>query len=142
MKLDEKKIVEYLRSHIGENTNAYRLIEDSKAYEGNLKDDDVNLFEFVQEVWDIAKKNGFRLNNDHNRYRIIGLPWIIDFYIEESAEKILSKIMKEDDLSKRAMMIEEAYGIYENNELIGFTVSIPWQIKKVYDESWEDNREV
>ena len=142
MKLDEKKIVEYLRSHIGENTSAYRLIEDSEAYEGNLKDDDANLFEFVQEVWDIAKKNGFRLNNDHNRYRIIGLPWNIDFFIEESAEKILSKIMKENDPSKRAMMIEETYGIYENNELVGFTVSIPWQIKKVYDESWEDNKEV
>ena len=142
MKLDEKKIVEYLRSHIGENTSVYRLIDDSKAYEGNLKDDDANLFELVQEVWDIAKRNSFRLNSDHNRYKIIGLPWNIDFYIEESAEKILSKIMKENDPSKRAIMIEEAYGVYENDELVGFTVSIPWQIKKVYDESWEDNNEV
>lgn len=137
MKLNEKKIVEYLQSHIGHNTSTYRLIDASKAYEGNLEDKEVNLFELDMELREIAKNNGFRLNADHNRYRIIGLPWNIDFYIEESAEKTLSKFMKDKDPIRRANMIEQTYGIYKNGELIGFTVSIPWQIKKVYDETWE-----
>ena len=137
MKLNEKKIVEYLQSHLGENTSTYRLIDASKAYEGNLESKEVNLFELDKELRDIAKKNGFRLNSDHNRYRIIRLPWNIDFYIKESAEKILSKFLKDKDPIRRANMIEQTYGIYENGELIGFTVSITWQIKKVYDETWE-----
>lgn len=36
----------------------------------------------------------------------------------------------------KLVLIEEEYGIYdyEKDLMIGFRTSIPWQIKKIYDE--------
>ena len=83
MKLDEKKIVEYLKSHIGENTTTRRLAYDSKAIE------EMNEDQFQEEMWEIdetirriAEENGFRLNEDHCKDQLMGMPWVFDFFIE------------------------------------------------------------
>ena len=75
MKLDEKKIVEYLKSHIGENTTTRRLAYDSKAIE------EMNEDQFQEEMWEIdetirriAEENGFRLNDDHCKDQFMGMP--------------------------------------------------------------------
>ena len=43
----------------------------------------------------------------------------------------------------KLVLIEEEYGIYDEEKdlMIGFRTSIPWQIKKIYDEvSYEIDR--
>ena len=88
MRIDEKKILAYLKSHIGENTTTYHLAMDAGAVEG-MDDDCLHI-----EMWDVdmavrrvADENGFRLNDDHCKDEQRGMPWVFDFFIEENKEK-------------------------------------------------------
>lgn len=134
MELNEGKIVEFFENHVGEYATSYRLVKYLDAYEGEDLDSE-NLFELEDQMHRIAERNGFELNKDHNRDKIIGLPWNIDFVIvKRDEEKIAKKILSEKLMTLRLYKIEQEYGIYdENEELIGFKKNMPWKVKKVYD---------
>ena len=82
MKIDEKKLVEYLESHIGENTTTYRV-----AKECSVSEDDEMDFETDMLIRRVAEENGFRLNDDHCKDQFRGMPWVFDFFIEVSDER-------------------------------------------------------
>jgi hypothetical protein len=136
MKLNEKKIVDYLRSHVGENTTTYRLAIDSGALEEEWND-----FETDERIRKIAEDNKFRLNSDHNYFKELGMPWVIDFYIEEyDRDKVISKIMKEPSLMKRIIMIRNEYGLYDEEEgcLIEFRYDLPDVLKELYERDCDE----
>ena len=139
MKIDEKKLIEYLERNIGENTRTLDLakecavLENGDEFRINLDNDSL--------IRRVAKENGFRFNADHHSNDEIGMPWSIDFYIEVAdVEKDIRRIMNAFQLKMRAQLIVNEYGIYDENKdvLIGFRTSIPWQIKKIYDETNEE----
>ncbi len=136
MKLNERKIIEYLESHIGCNTNTYLLIKESGAYEEEFEMD----FELDMQVRKIAEDNGFCLNSHHHDNEVLGMPWVIDFYIEVSdVEKDIARIAEKNSMMERISMVLDEYGIYNEykDQWTGFRLSIPWQIKKIYDEACE-----
>ena len=79
MKLDEKKIIDYLKNHVGENTTTYMLAKDSGALEGEFDGMETDL-----AIRKIAEENGFRLNSSHHNNELLGMPYSIDFYIEKA----------------------------------------------------------
>ena len=136
MKVNEKKLVDYLRNHVGENTTTYRLAIDSGALEEEWND-----FETDERIRKIAEDNKFRLNSDHNYFKELGMPWVIDFYIEEyDRDKVISKIMKEPSLVKRIAMIQNEYGLYDEEEgrLIEFRYDLPDILKELYEKDCDE----
>ena len=131
MRIDEKKLIEYLKSHVGDNTTTFNL-----AKECSISDDDDIDFETDELIRNIAEDNGFRLNADYHEYEELGMPWVIDFFIEYAdLEKNIEWINTAHQLKMKAALIVREYGLYDNWErLVGFRLSIPWQIKKMYDE--------
>ena len=131
MKIDEKKLIEYLKNHVGENTTTSKL-----ADECSISDDKDFGFETDTLIRKIARDNGFRLNADYHAYDVIGMPWVIDFFIEYGdLEKNIEWINTGVQPRMKAVLIEQEYGLYDNWErLVGFRLSIPWKIKKMYDE--------
>lgn len=145
MELNEEKIIEFLENHVGENATSYRLVKAIDAYEGDDLDKE-DLFELENQLHRIAERNGFELNKDHNKDKIIGLPWNIDFVIRKrDEEKIADEILSEELMMLRLYKIEQEYGIFNEDEvLIGFKKNMPWKVKKVYDTDTkyvEDSRE-
>ena len=138
MKLDEKKLLEYLKDHIGENTTTFKLAE-----ECSLSDDENMDFEIDELIRKTAEDNGFRLNADYHAYEELGMPWVIDFFIEYGdLEKNIEWISTADQPRKKAELIVQEYGLYNNwNRFVGFRSSIPWQIKKIFDEIDESDKE-
>ena len=134
MELNEDKIIDFLENHVGEYATSYRLVKAIDAYEGDDLDKE-DLFELENQVRKIAERNGFELNKDHNKGKIIGLPWNIDFVIRKrDEEKIANEILSEELMMFRLYKIEQEYGIFdEDEELIGFKKNMPWKVKKVYD---------
>lgn len=136
MKISEKKLAEYLENHIGENCRTVDLAKECGIYEEG-KDFEIGLKE-DSEIRRIAKENGFRLNDDHHADEFLGMPWSIDFYIEiADVKKDIRRINSAFQLKMKRQLIVEEYGIYkpyDDDYLIGFRLSIPWQIKKIYDE--------
>ena len=135
MKIDEKKLVEYLGNHIGENTTTFWI-----AKECSVTEDDEMDFEEDELIRRIAEENGYRLNADYHKYEELGMPWVIDFYIEiADLEKNMQWINKALQPKMKAELIIQEYGLYNNWErLVGFRLSIPWQIKKMYDEIFNE----
>jgi len=65
------------------------------------------------------------------------MPWVYDFYIEiADVKKDIARINRAFQYKMKLVLIEEEYGIYDEEKdlMIGFRTSIPWQIKKIYDE--------
>ena len=63
--------------------------------------------------------------------------WVYDFYIEiGNVKKDIARINRAFQYKMKLVLIEEEYGIYDEKKdlMIGFRTSIPWQIKKIYDE--------
>ena len=132
MKIDENKLVKYLETHIGENTTTYWL-----AKECSVSEDEEMDFETDLLIRRIAEENGFRLNDDHHAYEELGMPWVIDFFIEVAdVEKDIARINSATQLKMKWVLILDEYGIYNEYKdcWVGFRMSIPWQIKKIYDE--------
>ena len=139
MTINEKKIVEYLENHIGENTTTYRLAVESGACEG-MSDEQIDeeMMEIDNKIRNIAEKNDFRLNDDHHAFEELGMPWVIDFYIEiADVEKDIKWVTRSFQPKMRTVLVMEEYGIYDEwkDRFIGFRMSIPWQIKQIYDEA-------
>ncbi|MBQ6478509.1 MAG: hypothetical protein IJI44_03980 [Erysipelotrichaceae bacterium] len=132
MKLNEQKLLDYLRNHIGENTTTERLIKDSGACEEEID------FELDGKVRRIARENGYRLNDDHCKDEFWGMPWVFDFFIEDAdVDRDLARI-RHYQPRIALLLIEKEYGIYDyNGTLIGFRTSIPYRIKQFYDETGE-----
>ncbi|MBR4462418.1 MAG: hypothetical protein IKS51_07565 [Erysipelotrichaceae bacterium] len=131
MKLNEKKLVDYLKNHAGENTTTYRLAMDSGALEGEWND-----FETDEMIRKIAEENRFRLNNDHNYFKELGMPWHIDFFIQEyDKEKVIAEIMSEPRPQRRIAMIQNEYGIYDEEEdrLIELRYDLPDVLRDLYE---------
>lgn len=138
MTINEKKLLEYLDSHVGDNFKMIELIEESKACE-EMNDEKIKreLSEIDFEIRRIASENGFRFNSHHHDNELLGMPWVYDFYIEiADVEKDIARINNAFQLKMKIVLIQCEYGIYdeEGDLLIGFRTTIPWQIKKIYDE--------
>ena len=110
----------------------------SGAYEGK-SDADIRseIMEIDFEVRKIAEDNGFSFNSHHHDNEFLGMPWVYDFYIEiGDVEKDIAWINRAFQYKMKLVLIEQEYGIYdaEKDLMIGFRTSMPWQIKKIYDE--------
>ena len=132
MTTNEKKVLEYLESHIGDNTTAYWLAKEC----GILENDEMD-FETYLMICKVARENGFRLNGDHHKDEDRGMPWVFDFLIEVAdVEKDVKRIMEANEPEKRIALIEDEYGMFDDlDRLLGFRTTIPWQIKKIYEEA-------
>ncbi len=138
MRINEQKLLEYLDSHVGDNFMMIELIEESKACE-EMNDEQIKreLSEIDFEIRRIASENGFRFNSHHHDNELLGMPWVYDFYIEiADVEKDIARINNAFQLKMKTVLIQNEYGIYdeERDMMIGFRTTIPWQIKKIYDE--------
>ena len=137
--VNEKRILEYLDRHIGNRITFFELVKDAKACEG-MNDDEIQkkIMTIARIVYEIAKDNGYRFNGDHHDYDETDRQWRDnDFYIEISdVEKDIARIKSAFQIKMKIVLIIEEYGIYdeEKDRMIGFRTSIPWQIKKLYDE--------
>ena len=138
MKINERKLLEYLEDNIGERETIFSLVKRSGAYEGKSDADIRNkITEIDQKAREIAEDNGFYFNSHHHDNEFLGMPWVYDFYIEiADVEKDIKRINEAFQLKMKLVLIEEEYGIYdyEKDLMIGFRTSMPWQIKKIYDE--------
>ena len=138
MKINERKLLEYLEEHIGERETIFSLVKRSGAYE-DKSDVDIRseIMKIDQKVREIAEDNGFYFNSHHHDNEFLGMPWVYDFYIEiEDVEKDIARIDKASQYKMKIVLIQQEYGIYdvEKDLMIGFRTSMPWQIKKIYDE--------
>ena len=145
MKYNEKKLVEFLEKHIGDNYVILDLMKESGTCEednGEKMEDDKIDIDFVinERVRKIAAENGFRFNSHHRDNTLWGMPWVYDFYIElADVEKDIARINAADKLWKKKDLIEEEYGIRDEYGLvIGFRTTIPARIKELYDQICEE----
>ncbi|MBQ1482783.1 MAG: hypothetical protein IIZ28_04340 [Erysipelotrichaceae bacterium] len=138
MKINEKKLLDYLERHIGERMRSIDLLMESEVCEGKSKKEILDhIMRLDEEVHKIAEDNGYFLNSRHHDNEILGMPWVYDFYIEvRDVDKDIARIDSAFQYKMKLVLIEQEYGIYdeETGMLFGFRTSIPWQIKKIYDE--------
>ena len=143
MLLNEKKVIEYLKKNIGGNATTRSLAIESGATEGMSEDElNRNMAEIDRMIWDIAEGNGFRLNNDHCKDELRGMPWVFDFFIELREDKDVPRILSKPSPAERMRMIEDEYGLYDMNDVLaGFRLGIPASIKQIYDDSRRETEE-
>lgn len=146
MIVNENRIREYLAKHVGDLTRTIDIVKDSNACEGMDKDQiSDKLMEIDHEIRMIAQDNGYRFNSHHHAYEERGLPWTYDFYIEiADVDKDIARINQAFQLKMKVVLIQEEYGIYDEEKdlMIGFRTTIPWQIKKIYDEICDEIEEL
>ncbi len=134
----KNNVLNYLNKHVGERMLMDDLIERSGACCGLSKElIDEKIFDIDSQIREFAEENGYRLNSHHHDNHIWGMPWVYDFYIEiADVRKDVERLLATPDLKKRIMMVEEEYGIYdEEGLLIGFRLSIPGEVKMIYDDA-------
>ncbi|MBQ1567724.1 MAG: hypothetical protein IIZ80_07560 [Erysipelotrichaceae bacterium] len=85
MKIDENRLIEYLENHIGENCRTVDLAKICGMY-NEAGDFHIDL-KTDGEIRRIAAKNGYSFNSSHHDNEEIGMPWVIDFYIEAAISK-------------------------------------------------------
>ena len=90
MKIDENRLIEYLENHIGENTRTVDLAEICIIYNKGA-DFHIDL-KTDGEIRRIAAKYGYSFNSIHHDNEEIGMPWVIDFYIEIALSKEISDV--------------------------------------------------
>ncbi len=138
MLINEKKLLDYLERNVGDNETIFSLVKKSDAFDGRSdKEIRENMMEIDYEVRKIAEDNGYCFNSHHHDNEFLGMPWVYDFYIEiADVEKNIARIDRAFQWKMKMVLIEREYGIYDEEEdlMIGFRKSIPWQIKKIYDE--------
>ena len=138
MMINKERLLEYLETHVGDNTTIFELAKNSKAYDG-ISDDEIKdeIMKINSEIRNIALENGYRFNSHHHDNEESGMPWVYYFYIEiADVKKDIARINRAFQYKMKLVLIEEEYGIYDEEKdlMIGFRTSIPWQIKKIYDE--------
>ena len=138
MMINKERLLEYLETHVGDNTTIFELAKNSKAYDG-ISDDEIKdeIMKINSEIRNIAIENGYRFNSHHHDNEESGMPWVYDFFIEiGDVKKDIARINRAFQYKMKLVLIEEEYGIYDEEKdlMIGFRTSIPWQIKKIYDE--------
>ena len=138
MMINKERLLEYLETHVGDNTTIFELAKNSKAYDG-ISDDEIKdeIMKINSEIRNIAIENGYRFNSHHHDNEESGMPWVHDFFIEiADVKKDIARINRAFQYKMKLVLIEEEYGIYDEEKdlMIGFRTSIPWQIKKIYDE--------
>ena len=90
MKLNRNRIETYLSEHVGESTTSWMLVNETGAYDGDMSRlNDKDLFEMDEEVRDIARANGYRLDSSAYRDMIVGLPWNIEFVIRKKRNHLV-----------------------------------------------------
>ncbi|MBQ5553270.1 MAG: hypothetical protein IIU37_06745 [Erysipelotrichaceae bacterium] len=138
MMINKERLLEYLETHVGDNTTIFELAKNSKAYDG-ISDDEIKdeIMKINSEIRNTAIENGYRFNSHHHDNEESGMPWVYDFFIEiADVKKDIARINRAFQYKMKLVLIEEEYGIYDEEKdlMIGFRTSIPWQIKKIYDE--------
>ncbi len=138
MKINEKKVLEYLEKHIGDRETTFSIMNRSGAYDENCDEKNrKDMMEIDSEIRKIAEDNGYRFNSHHHDNEFLGMPYVYGFYIEiGDVEKDIKRINEAFQLKMKLVLIEQEYGIYdaEKDLIVGFRTSMPWQIKKIYDE--------
>ncbi len=141
MMINKERLLEYLETHVGDNTTIFELVKNSKAYEG-INDNEIKeeIMKINSEIRYIATENGYRFNSHHHDNEESGMPWVYDFYIElADVEKDIARINAADKPWKKKDLIEEEYGIRDEYDLvIGFRTTIPARIKELYDQICEE----
>ena len=154
MKLNEKRIVDYLEEHKDEYITSYQLVDVTKACDEDLiKLGTQELFELDKQAFEIGKENGFFLSKRHHFNELLGMPWNIDFkiisndnnYFEDSLEygsyvRYKDKIMIAYDFSEydhedgRVGLIPEGYNAYDDadNQKIVFVPEEETELLKPY----------
>jgi len=124
--------------HVGNRETIFSLVKKSDACDGK-SDNEIreDMMKLGFEVRRIAEENGYRFNSHHHDNEESGMPWIYDFYIEiADVDKDINRINGPFQLKMKQVLIQDEYGIYdeEKDRMIGFRTTIPWRIKKIYDE--------
>ncbi len=142
MKINEKKVLDYLEMHVGDRMKSVDLLMESGACEGESEKQILeHMMELDYKVRKIAADNGYCFNSHHHDDEILGLPYVYDFYIEiADVDKNIAWINRAFQYKMKLALIDQEYGIYDEKKdrMIGFRTSIPWQIKKIYDEIWNE----
>ena len=138
MNINKEKLLEYLDRHVGDNMKMLELINESGTCEG-MSEEEIreDLLRINHEIHEIAEDNGYRLNSDHHKNDECGMPWVYDFYIEiADVDKDIARIDSAFQLKMKTWLVQKEYGIWDDDKdmFVGFRPSIPWQIKKIYDE--------
>lgn len=140
MKINEKKYVEFLEKHIGDNYKMFDLLKESGSCETENDELIIDL-KLDRQARVIAEKNGFRFNSHHRDNVCWGMPWVYDFYIElADVEKDIARINAKGEPWKKKGLIEDEYGIRDaqGDLVLGFRTTIPAKIKELYDQICEE----
>ena len=86
--LNEKRVANYLRKHVGENVSSWQLVSRAKALNGRMNDLSVEeCFRMNAEVFRIAEENGFFLDMSEHEFKLEGMPWNLDFVIRKKEDQ-------------------------------------------------------
>ena len=80
MKLNEEKIVKYLKENVGKSISTKRMIKEADACEGKFNE--INLMDAHYEIQRIAEANGFRMDFNQWKDMLVGLPYALDGVIK------------------------------------------------------------
>ena len=83
MKLNERKIVNYLKDNVGEYISTRELVNETGAFEGVPTEKE--WMEIHDEVMTIAEENGFAFDFSEWYGQIVGLPYNLDGIIERTS---------------------------------------------------------
>ena len=81
MKLNQKAVIEYLISHVGEEVSTYEMIKSSHGEEEIKNIEQLEWMDIDDEVRKLAKLYGFKLGSSKYYGMVVGLPYNIPFVI-------------------------------------------------------------
>ena len=134
MKLDEKKIIEYLEKNQRKKITTWQLLQETGACDTGLdKLSTEDLFIIDKEIFEIGKKNGFLLSKRHHYFESLGMSWNIDFEIIPNDDNYFEDELQWGSYVKcqGKIMIAYEFWKYEEEGLIGL---VEEGAKLVYDD--------
>ena len=125
MKLNQKAVIEYLISHVGEETSTYEVVKESHGEEMIKNVDSLEWMDINDEVRKLAKLYGFKLDSSKYYGMVVGLPYNIPFVIirkrgnkyddpfmtmdRETSRKIADQNTPVKKRNKRELLTDEDY---------------------------------
>ena len=125
MKLNQKAVIEYLISHVGEEVSTYEMIKSSHGEEEIKNIEQLEWMDIDDEVRKLAKLYGFKLDSSKYYGMVVGLPYNIPFVIirkrgnkyddpfmtmdRETARKIADQNTPAKKRKKRELLTDEDY---------------------------------
>lgn len=125
MKLNQKAVIEYLISHVGEEVSTYEMIKSSHGEEEIKNIEQLEWMDIDDEVRKLAKLYGFKLDSSKYYGMVVGLPYNIPFVIirkrgnkyddpfmtmdRETSRKIADQNTPVKKRNKRELLTDEDY---------------------------------